>query len=50
MDTDIGGAYIEAYNQEKVCSIAGPEFGEMEGCLLKIMKALKPEEQWTLLA
>ena len=38
--TDIGNAYLEAYTKEKVCIIAGPEFGELEDHLLIIQKAL----------
>ena len=38
--TDIGNAYLEARTQEKVCIKAGPEFGEREGHLLIIYKAL----------
>ena len=38
--TDIGNAYLEAKTQEKVCIKAGPEFGELEGHLLIIYKAL----------
>jgi Reverse transcriptase (RNA-dependent DNA polymerase) len=38
--TDIGNAYLEAYTSEKVYIIAGPEFGELEGHILKISKAL----------
>ena len=38
--TDIGNAYLEAMTQEKVYIIAGPEFGELEGHLLVIAKAL----------
>ena len=26
---DVSSAYIEAYTQEKVCFIAGPEFGPL---------------------
>jgi hypothetical protein len=37
---DIGNAYLEAYTKEKVCFRAGPEFGELEGHLLIIDKAL----------
>ena len=37
---DIGNAYLEAFTKEKVCFRAGPEFGELEGCLLIIRKAL----------
>ena len=28
--TDIGNAYLEAETKEKVCFVAGPEFGELE--------------------
>jgi Reverse transcriptase (RNA-dependent DNA polymerase) len=38
--TDIGNAYLEAYTTEKVYIIAGPEFGEREGHILVISKAL----------
>ena len=38
--TDIGSAYLEAETKEKVCIIAGPEFGELEGHLMIILKAL----------
>jgi phage anti-repressor protein len=38
--TDIGNAYLEAYTTEKVYIIAGPEFGESEGHILVISKAL----------
>jgi hypothetical protein len=38
--TDIGTAYLEAYTSEKVFIIAGPEFGEREGHILIISKAL----------
>ena len=37
---DVGNAYLEAYTQEKVYIIAGPEFGELEGHTLVIVKAL----------
>ena len=37
---DIGSAYLEAYTEEKVCFIAGPAFGECEGHLMVIVKAL----------
>lgn len=36
---DIGNAYLEAYTKEKVCFIAGPEFGPLAGHLLIIVKA-----------
>jgi hypothetical protein len=38
--TDIGNAYLEAYTQEKVCISAGPEFKELAGHTLVIVKAL----------
>jgi Reverse transcriptase (RNA-dependent DNA polymerase) len=38
--TDIGNAYLESYTKEKVAFIAGPEFGELEGHTLIIVKAL----------
>jgi len=38
--TDIGNAYLEAKTQEKIYIIAGPEFGELEGHILIIRKAL----------
>jgi hypothetical protein len=38
--TDIGNAYLEAFTSEKVFIIAGPEFGEREGHILIISRAL----------
>ena len=38
--TDIGNAYLEAHTAEKVCIVAGPEFGALEGHILVISKAL----------
>ena len=38
--TDIGNAYLEADTKEKVCIIAGTEFGPMAGHLLIIKKDL----------
>ena len=38
--TDIGNAYLESYTTEKVCFIAGNEFGEQAGHLMIIEKAL----------
>ena len=37
---DIGNAYLEAPTKEKVFIVAGPEFGELEGHILVINKAL----------
>ena len=38
--TDIGNAYLEAFIKEKVHIIAGPEFGDLQGHILIILKAL----------
>ena len=38
--TDIGNAYLEAFTTERVCILAGPEFSNLEGHRLVIMKAL----------
>jgi hypothetical protein len=38
--TDIGNAYLEAFTSEMVFIISGPEFGELEGHILVISKAL----------
>ncbi len=37
---DIGNAYLEAYTKEKVCFVAGPEFGEYEGHMMIVDRAL----------
>ena len=37
---DVGNAYLEAYTDEKLCIIAGPEFKELQGYLLIMIKAL----------
>jgi len=37
---DIGNAYLTAYTKEKVYIVAGPEFGELEGRVLLISRAL----------
>ena len=37
---DVGSAYLEATTKELVCFVAGPEFKELEGHMLKIFKAL----------
>ena len=37
---DISSAYLEAYTKEKVCFLAGEEFGELAGHILIIVKAL----------
>ncbi len=38
--TDIGNAYLEAFTKEKLYVVAGPEFGDREGHILVIVKAL----------
>ena len=38
-NTDIGNAYLESYTSEKVCFIAGAEFGDQEGHTMIIRKA-----------
>jgi hypothetical protein len=37
---DVGNAYLEAYTKEKVYIVAGPEFGDRQGHILIIIKAL----------
>jgi Reverse transcriptase (RNA-dependent DNA polymerase) len=37
---DVSSAYLQAFTQEKVCFLAGPEFGPLEGHLLVIVCAL----------
>jgi hypothetical protein len=37
---DVGNAYIQAYTSEKVFTIAGPEFGKLQGRKLIIVRAL----------
>jgi Reverse transcriptase (RNA-dependent DNA polymerase) len=37
---DVSSAYLEAFTQEKVCFLAGPEFGPLAGHLLVIVRAL----------
>ena len=38
--SDIGNAYLEAKTKEKLFIIAGPEFGNLQGLLLVMKKAL----------
>ena len=37
---DVGNAYLEAYTDEKLCIMAGPEFKDLQGHLLIMVKAL----------
>ena len=52
--TNIINAYLDSVISEKVCNKAGPQFGELEGRLLIICKALyrlcpKGKEFWQML-
>ena len=38
--TDIGNAYLEAFTDEKLYIVAGPELQELEGYILIFLKAL----------
>jgi hypothetical protein len=40
MTGDVGNVYLEAETREKVYVVAGPEFGEDQGCIMVIFKAL----------
>ena len=35
---DVGNAYLESYTKEKVYIVAGPEFNELQGCILVIAR------------
>lgn len=37
---DVGNAHLEAYTKEKCYVVAGPEFGDQQGNVLVIIKAL----------
>ena len=37
---DIGNAYLEAFTDEKLFIVAGPEFQELEGYILIFLKAV----------
>ena len=43
----VGNAYLEALTKEKLYIIAGPEFGELQGDILIIYKALYGKKDWT---
>ena len=43
---DVGNAYLEAYTDEKLSIIAGPEFKELQGHLLIMIKALYGTRSW----
>ena len=36
----VGNAYLMAYTKERLDIIVGPQFGDPQGCLLVIVKAL----------
>ena len=40
LGADIGNAYLEAFTDEKLYIVAGPEFQELEGYILIFLKAL----------
>ena len=52
MTGDIGNAFVQAFTNEKVYSIAGQEFGKKKGCTIVIKKALyglsTSARQWNL--
>ena len=37
---DIGNAYLNGQTNDKVYFVAGPEFGEYEGCIMIVKTAL----------
>jgi hypothetical protein len=47
---DIGNAYVNAFTNEKVYAREGPEFGDLEGSIVIILKALyglrSSSERW----
>ena len=49
---DIGNAFIQACTKEKIYSRCGPEFGDRNGCVIEIKKALyglsTSARQWSL--
>ena len=40
MGCDVSGAYLNAPCREKIWFKAGPEFGERQGCAVKVVHAL----------
>ena len=52
MTADVGNAFIQAYTNEKIYSRCGKEFGDREGCIVEIKKALyglsTSARQWSL--
>ena len=43
---DVGNAYLEAYTDEKLCIIAGPEFKELQGHLFDHDQSLVRDSFW----
>ena len=52
MTADVGNAFIQAFTNEKIYSRCGKEFGDKEGCVVEIKKALyglsTSARQWSL--
>ena len=40
MACDVGNAYLNAPCREKLCFVAGPEFGSQQGMIVKIVRGL----------
>ena len=43
---DVGNAYLEAYTDEKLCIMAGPEFKELQGHLLIMVQTHLWDSFW----
>ena len=37
---DVGNVYLEALTKERLYIVAGPKFGDLEGCFFIVQKAL----------
>ena len=40
MAADVGNAYLHGHTKEKIYTVAGPEFGELQGLILTCVKSL----------
>ena len=40
MAADVGNAYLHGYTKEKIYTVAGPEFGDLQGLILICIKSL----------
>ena len=40
MAADVGNAYLHGYTKEKIYTVAGPEFGDLQGLILICVKSL----------